>query len=99
MCAQRRLKSACVSAQSDQSLCCQHEEILHRGLSKIFPVNILVNAAEEGTETSMRPALKPWSCWTKFCYVFGNSSDPDQLASEANWSGFALFVIKYVNSY
>ena len=29
-----------------------------------------------------------------------NSVDPDQLASEeANWSGSALFVIKYVNLY
>ena len=31
---------------------------------------------------------------------FANSVDPGQLASkEANWSGSALFVIKYVNSY
>ena len=30
--------------------------------------------------------------------VFANSVDPDQLASdEANWSGSALFAIKYVN--
>ena len=28
VCAQRRLKSAWVSAQSDQSLCCPHEESL-----------------------------------------------------------------------
>ena len=29
---------------------------------------------------------------------FANSVDPDQLASEeANWSGSALFAIKYVN--
>ena len=29
-----------------------------------------------------------------------SSVDPDQLASEeANWSGSALFVIKYVNFY
>ena len=29
-----------------------------------------------------------------------NSVDPDQLPSEeANWSGSALFVIKYVNFY
>ena len=29
-----------------------------------------------------------------------NSVDPDQLASsEANWSGSALFAIKYVNLY
>ena len=34
------------------------------------------------------------------CPVFANSVDPDQLASEeANWSGSALFVIPYVNSY
>ena len=34
------------------------------------------------------------------CPVLVNSVDPDQLASEeANWSGSALFVIKYVNFY
>ena len=34
------------------------------------------------------------------CQVLANSVDPDQLASEeANWSGSALFVIKYVNFY
>ena len=34
------------------------------------------------------------------CPVLPNSVDPDQLASEeANWSGSALFVIKYVNFY
>ena len=34
------------------------------------------------------------------CPVIANSVDPDQLASEeANWSGSALFVIKYVNFY
>ena len=32
--------------------------------------------------------------------AFANSVDPDQLASEeANWSGSALFAIKYVNLY
>ena len=32
--------------------------------------------------------------------VFANSVDPDQLASEeANWSGSALFAIKYVKLY
>ena len=32
------------------------------------------------------------------CPAFANSVDPDQLASkEANWSGSALFAIKYVN--
>ena len=34
------------------------------------------------------------------CPVLANSVDPNQLASEeANWSGSALFVIKYVNFY
>ena len=32
--------------------------------------------------------------------LLANSVDPDQLASEeANWSGSALFAIKYVNFY
>ena len=34
------------------------------------------------------------------CPVLANNVDPDQLASEeTNWSGSALFVIKYVNYY
>ena len=34
------------------------------------------------------------------CPVLTNSVEPDQLASEeANWSGSALFAIKYVNFY
>ena len=33
VCAQRRLRSACASAQSDQSLCCPHEESLGPWLS------------------------------------------------------------------
>ena len=36
--------------------------------------------------------------WTRIYPAFANSVDPDQLASEeANWSGSALFAIKYVN--
>ena len=42
---------------------------------------------------------KPLSCWTRIYPAFANSVDPDQLASEANWSGSALFAIKYVNLY
>ena len=34
------------------------------------------------------------------CPVLAKSVDPDQLASEeADWSGSAMFVIKYVNFY
>ena len=39
-----------------------------------------------------------WSCWTRICPAFANSTDSDQLASsEANWSGCTLIGIKYVN--
>ena len=39
--------------------------------------------------------------WTQICLAFSNSVDPDQLATEkkANWSGSALVVIQYINSY
>ena len=39
----------------------------------------------------------PLSCWTRINPAFANSVDPDQL--DANWSGSALFAIKYVNLY
>ena len=43
--------------------------------------------------------INPYSLNTA-CPVLANSADPDQLASsEANWSGSAMFVIKYVNFY
>ena len=42
----------------------------------------------------------PLSCWTRICPAIANNVDPDQLASEeANWSGSALFAIKYMNFY
>ena len=45
-------------------------------------------------------ALLTLSCWTRIYPAFANGVDPDQLASEeANWSGSALFDIKYVNLY
>ena len=40
------------------------------------------------------------SRWTQICPAYANSVDKDQLAfEEANWSGSALFVIKFVNLY
>ena len=43
---------------------------------------------------------KPLSCWTQIYPTFANSVDQDQLASEeANWSGSALFAIRYVYLY
>ena len=32
----------------------------------------------------------------KFAYLMANSADPDQLASEANWSGSTLFAKRYI---
>ena len=56
---------------------------------EILPICCLLN---------LRTECWPLSCWTRIYPAFANSVDPDQLASEeANWSGFALFVIKYVN--
>ena len=39
------------------------------------------------------------SCWTRIYPAFANSVEPDQLASEENWSESALFAIKFVNLY
>ena len=38
--------------------------------------------------------VKPCSCWTWICLAFANTVN-----SDANWSGSALFVIKYENLY
>ena len=46
ICARRRLKSACPSAQSDHNLRCPHEETLHPWLSKMRPVKILIRLRE-----------------------------------------------------
>ena len=49
MCAQRRLKSACASAQSDQSLRCPREENLYiLGFPKCAPVKIQISLRECG---------------------------------------------------
>ena len=45
MCAQRRLESACASAQYIR-LSCPHEETLHHWLSKRRPVKILIKLRE-----------------------------------------------------
>ena len=42
LCAQRRFKSSCTSAQPDQNLRCPHLETFHSWLSKLRPVKILI---------------------------------------------------------
>ena len=58
-CAQRRLKSACASAQSDQSLRCLREDILHPWQSKMRPVEILIRLRECAgwSESSLRAQI------------------------------------------
>ena len=72
MCAQRRLRSAWASAQSDQSLRCPHEETL----SPLLPIELIA-------KTLIRLGIRPvwsesslgahWSfCW--FCHVAAHVS-------------------------
>ena len=53
------------------------------------------------TDTNQMVSKAPLrSSLAKHDMPLANSLDPDQLATEeANWSGSALFVIKYVNIY
>ena len=54
VCAQRRLESACASAQSDQSLRCPHEELLHPWLIKMHPVKILIRLRKSHADQNLR---------------------------------------------
>ena len=64
MCAQRRLKSACASAQSDQSLRYPHEDTLYPWLSKMYPVKILIRLRECAVWSESSLGAHEWS------YVF-----------------------------
>ena len=65
MCAQRRLKSACASAHSDQSICYPHEENLRPWLSKMRPVKILVKLRERASlsESSLGAHVQRYVFW------------------------------------
>ena len=52
ICAQRTLRSACLSAQSDQGLACPHEETMHLLLSK--------NAPSEDSDQTARMRSLVW---------------------------------------
>ena len=63
MCAQRRLKSACASAQSDQSLHCPHEDTFHPWLPEMRPEKILIWLREcEGWSEISLGVLRKLSC-------------------------------------
>ena len=64
-CAQRRLKSDYACAQSDQSLCCPHEETLHPWRSKLCPVKILIRLRERAvwSESSLGAHVRRYVSW------------------------------------
>ena len=70
MCAQRRLKSACVSVQSNQSLHCSHEETLHPSLSKIHPVKIQIRLRKCAVWSESSLGILVW--WHAFSHWDSN---------------------------
>ena len=64
-------------------------------------INGLYNLYSFCLDTTIKGYILTLLLLTMTCPVLANSVDPDHLASkeEANWSGSALFVIKYVNFY
>ena len=54
MCAQRRLKSACTSAQSDQSLRCPYEITSYPWLSKMRPGRFRLDCANAQADLNLR---------------------------------------------
>ena len=71
--------------------------VLEKKKSQMIPYLILLLCLSISIDAwTYKP--QPLSCWTRIYPTFANSVDPDQLASEeANWSGSALFAIKYAN--
>ena len=72
MCAQRRLKSACASAQSDQSLRWPLEETLYPSLSKTRPAKILIRVRECAvwSESSLGAHVRRYVFWRCESYYF-----------------------------
>ena len=70
-CIQRRLKSACAFAPSDQSLPCPHEETLQLGYSKMRSVKILIRLREcaDWSESSPGALVRRNGFWYIGSYV------------------------------
>ena len=78
-------ESACTSAQSDQSLCCLHEETLQPWLTKIRPVTILIRLCEYAS----------WSESSLGAHVQSTFSD---VAAHTNLLEWLWFTISRVTS-
>ena len=58
------------------------------------------HSSSQFTRKAIDKKVNPSPAEPGYVLPFANSVDPDQLASEeANWSGSALFAIKYLNLY
>ena len=74
MCVQRRLKSACASAQSDQSLRSPQEETVQLWLSTVRPVKILISLRAQADQ-NLRCAHMEGTCpalrliWTQYVLI------------------------------
>ena len=79
-----------------ENICCGYSlEVPHRGTSN---ENHNITLHGEIRKNIIAPLLT-LLLLNMACPVLANSVDPDLLASEeANWSGSALFVVKYVNN-
>ena len=93
MCVKRRLKSACASAQSDQSLYCPHEETLHPWLSKMRPLKILIRLCEcaNWSEASLGAHVLLWN--HAYSNIFKKFTTINRKTSEKNLI-FFIFLLK-----
>ena len=68
---QRRLKSACASAQSDRNLFCPHEKTLHPWLSKMCQGKILIRLRKCAgwSESSLGAHVQRYVFWRSDTYL------------------------------
>ena len=82
MCVQWRLRSAWASTQSDQSLCCPHEE----SLGLYLPIECKVKTDQSGRMLSLIRSLR-WACMPscRFFHALAHIWDKGKLISGDTW--------------
>ena len=83
-----RLKPTCLSAQSDKSLRCPHEETLHPWLSKMRPVRILIRQRECAgwSDSSLGTHVR------RYVFLHCGSNDFDTAALEISQLAFFIYL-------
>ena len=84
MCAQRRLKSVRASVQSDQILCCPHDETLSPRLSKMRLVMILIILRECTGWSKSTLATHVWNC--ELFWPFGSFHSKHTLSQQRRYN-------------